>query len=313
MSEAQRAAAAIPRPYGVRNTNSVSNNISKGNEESCMKIVKLITIATLVTLITMPAFGRQITIASWKIDNLRREVGLRGGRQSDDIERLARYAAQLDADIIAFQGVECQTAAKHIFPSDLYNFYFPVTDHYEQAGFAVRDGISVNQTSSFSGLAAGGRSSRGTDITVTVDGQKIRMLSVDLHDGCRDDDIDSEFVYCKILKYQLGILKRWIHWQSVPFVIMGSFNRMFDFHDDNSWKEIDSEGILLRVTKGRKSECLYVRRDSQYIDHILFSKKASDWIVRDSFREIVYSEKGGYLNRVSSHCPISVVIDIPSP
>lgn len=285
-----------------------------------MKIGKLIPIALLVILITIPAYGRRITIASWKIDQLRM-MDNRGqnSRGRVDYKSLKRYAYELDADVIALQWIENTHAIERIFRRE-YDFYFRTQGNTKNAGFAVRRGITVNQSQSFyAGLGIKMWGIQGTDITVDVDGQEIRMLSVQLREGCWHDEIDPKKKACRILKQGMKSIKSWIdsrESEGIPFAIMGNFNRMFDLPGDKLWNEIDGgtkgNGDLSRITEGQKSNCWVEHISPKYLDHIILDKLTTGWVVRNSFKEIVYDERIDFLKKPSDHCPISVVIDIPS-
>ena len=55
---------------------------------------------------------------------------------------------------------------------------------------------------------------RGTDLTVTLDGQPLRLLSVHLKSFCHQDDLDNvsptDNTHCGKLKQQIPILEGWI-------------------------------------------------------------------------------------------------------
>lgn len=186
-------------------------------------------------------------------------------------------------------------------------------------GFAVRKWLTVTQNPDHQALNISGDQKYGTDITVEVEGQAVRMLSVHLQAGCWQDDINSLNDACVILKEQMRELERWIDQRAserVPFVIMGDFNRRFDVPADEFWPEIDdadpANADLSRVTQGLDSGCWVGHYPPQYIDHIVLDKQATGWIVPGSFQQIVYVEGDEFKQELSDHCPLSVVIDIPS-
>jgi hypothetical protein len=185
----------------------------------------------------------------------------------------------------------------------------------------VRRDITVKKSQGFYAFALGSYPGvHGTDITVDVDGQDVRMLSMYLRGGCWHDEIDPKKKACKIFRQGMGSLKSWIDSvasKGIPFLIMGNFNRMFDLPGDKLWDKIDDgtkgNGDLLRITEGQNSNCWVEHIFPKYLDHIVLDKLTTGWIVPNSFKEIVYDERIDFLEKPSDHCPISVAIDIPSP
>ena len=90
-----------------------------------------------------------IRIASWNLNLLHWRTGgalWRGAvaRSEDDYRILARYARDLDADVIAFQEVNGPRAAARVFPARDYALHFSgrYDSRYDDiyVGFAVRKG-----------------------------------------------------------------------------------------------------------------------------------------------------------------------------
>ena len=95
--------------------------------------------------------------------------------------------------------------------------------------------------------------------------------------------------------------------------MVGDFNRRFEAQGDTFWPEIDdhlpANADLLRVTEGRTSEC-WDREFPLYIDHIVMDKQSSEWLVTNSFKQVVYSEDVSFKRKLSDHCPIAVQLAV---
>ncbi len=118
---------------------------------------------------------------------------------------------------------------------------------------------------------------------------------------------------CQNLGRQAEILRDWIaarRREGIAFAILGDFNRRMA-RDDEFLAVLDEAAPLRRVTHGFSNPCQ--SRDGRarpFIDHILLGGPARDWVVRDSFRVLVYGERDQRMReRLSDHCPVSVRID----
>lgn len=264
-----------------------------------------------------------IEIATWNIQNLKID-----SRTTEQLRSLSDYANQLDADIIALQEVEGETVADDIFNPDEYQFFFSERNHPQRTGFAVRRGLQVVQNDDFVALSTAGSNRnnedlrRGTDITVTVDGQDIRLLSVHLKSGCFAQQLSTNNGNdCRKLKAQIPILESWIDDRAAsntPFIVLGDFNRRFDTAGDEFWPDIDdgmpTNADLSRVTEGLESGCWVGTFPPTFIDHIVLDSLTTEWLVEDSFEQVIFTEANTRENRnvLSDHCPISVELDVDS-
>ncbi len=265
-----------------------------------------------------PAEETPLKVATWNIEFLHAEDGQgRVERTQDDYERLAGYARQLDADIIALQEVDGAEAAQRVFSPADYNFFFSSRDHNQLTGFAVKKSLAASQNPDLAALGLEGRVRHGTDISVTHNNVDLRFLSIHLKSFCFDDPLDSASDDCQKLKQQIPILEDWIDAraaENIPFVILGDFNRRFDTPGDTFWPEID-DGVpanadLERITAGRTSQC-WAARYPQYIDHIVLDRLTSAWDEKDAFFQLVYSAADKkYEEVLSDHCPIGIVLDV---
>ena len=184
-----------------------------------------------------------LKIATWNIEHLR--AGDNQGdvrRTEEDYDRLAQYAHQLDADVIALQEVDGEAAAARVFSPDEYDFYFSNRTNPQRTGFAVRNTLDVTPNPDFMELGLDGSLRYGTDISINHNGQIIRLLSIHLKSFCFDNPLDTNDSDCRKLNEQVDILETWIDeraTEGTPFAILGDFNRRFDAPGDDFWPEID--------------------------------------------------------------------------
>jgi endonuclease/exonuclease/phosphatase family metal-dependent hydrolase len=280
------------------------------------KVTQLIMIQILIFLLSIPTFAKPIKIATWNIEHLR-DTNNEGPnkRKRVDYERLAIYAKQLDADIIALQEVEGPAAARRVFSPDKYDFYFSRRVDPMLTGFAVRKNFNVIQNEDYDDLNVTGGLRHGTYITVIIGDIEIRMLSVHLRSGCWEVPLSTDKEACNKLREQLAELETWIDARAAegePFILLGNFNRRFDILGDTFWSEIDdgepANADLSRVTKDKINEC-WNKIYPMFIDHIVLDRLASDWVFEDSFSQLVYTEGTELKKKLSDHCPLSSIID----
>ena len=282
-----------------------------------MKLLRPLLFCMLFLTNPWLSIAAPFTIATWNIEHLRKS-NLDGPnpRNDSDFERLKRYARKLDADIVALQEVEGPAAARRLFPSSMYNYFFTDQQSPMRTGFAVKKHINVLQNPDYKELKINDETFTGADLTVILDEKTtVRMLVVHLKSGCWGDPLNTDSSACRALSMQLGVLERWIDARAAegePFIVLGDFNRRFDSRADTFWPEID-DGIpaaadLFRITAGRIDRC-WGSRYPKFIDHIVLDDSASDWVVSGSFRQLVYAEGTRLKKKLSDHCPISIIID----
>jgi endonuclease/exonuclease/phosphatase family metal-dependent hydrolase len=280
----------------------------------------------LLALLALPAAAQEIKLASWNIAWLNtRPAGhpdlpprLRP-RSEADFARLRAYAERLAADVVALQEVDGPLAAARVFDQRAYDFHFPAETDIQRAGFAWRRELEVTRNPDLMGLdtAPTARRSlrRGADITVRrPGGPPLRLLSVHLGAGCSVSSVrQPDSFECQRLGQQAEVLAGWIaerRREGIAFAILGDFNRRMDRNDD-FLAMLNEAAPLLRVNQGFADPCW--ARDGgarPFIDHILLGGPARGWLVRDSFRVLVYAERDPALRDVlSDHCPISVRLD----
>ncbi|WP_159347679.1 endonuclease/exonuclease/phosphatase family protein [Roseomonas harenae] len=271
-------------------------------------------------LLATPAAAAELKLATWNLAWLTtRPAGDRDlprdlrTRSSDDLDRLRGYATRLAADVIALQEVDGPEAAALILDPAQWRFFFPDEQDVQRSGIAVRRSLPARQNPDLAALdlRAGARFSlrRGVDVTVGEGPSALRLLSLHLNAGCREpDDRGRE---CESIGRQAEIIAGWIEARreaGEAFAIAGDFNRRFD-RDPAILPALERAAPLTRATAGRSNPCWGGR---PFIDHILLGGRARDWMVPDSLRVLVYAERQPeWRNRLSDHCPISVMLDIP--
>jgi endonuclease/exonuclease/phosphatase family metal-dependent hydrolase len=186
-----------------------------------------------------------------------------------------------------------------------------------RTGFAVRQGLEVSRNPDLVELNVSGYLRHGTDITLTVGGTPIRLLSVHLKSGCWEGPLDTPLDACDKLKRQLLVLESWIDARAAegtPFVILGDFNRRFDAPGDEFWQEIDDgkprNANLRYVTRGETQLC-WDREYMLFIDHIVFDRLSARWIQPYTLEELVYQEPTTFKKQLSDHCPAAVNVRVP--
>lgn len=282
--------------------------------------------AALLLLLALPAAASELKIAAWNIAWLTTKPAGHPdlpsslpARSERDFARLRAYADRLAADVVAIQEIDGPLAAARVFDATRYEFHFPAENDTQRAGFAWRRGLNVTRNPDVSALdlVPNARRSlrRGADITVrSGEGAPIRLLSVHLDGGCAQGSIrrpDSRD--CQNLGRQAEILRDWIaerRREGIAFAILGDFNRRME-RNDEFLALLAEAAPLARPTEGFSNPCW--ARDGQargFVDHILLGGPARNWLVRDSFRVLVYADRDPALrNVISDHCPISVRID----
>jgi endonuclease/exonuclease/phosphatase family metal-dependent hydrolase len=288
-------------------------------------------ILAVLLLAALPCGATELRLATWNIawltlrppgdPDLPRSLVR---RSAADLDALARYARQLDADVVALQEVDGPGAAARIFDPATYAFFFAREEDVQRTGFAIRKTLQVTQNPDLDrlDLRAGARRSlrRGTDVTVQAGGARLRLLSIHLNAGCASGALDRPDRECETLHRQAEILAGWVaarQRERMPFAILGDFNRRLggSAQEDPLMRALAGPEIpLLRVTEGQSSPCWAGSRGGRpFIDHILLGGGAQGWWQRDSLRVLVFAERGEEMReRLSDHCPVSIRLRPPA-
>ena len=283
-------------------------------------IWKLLFLAWLV-IWSPGALAADLKVATWNIEWLTARPDGDPELPADvhpktpaDIAALRRYAALLDADVIALQEVDGPGIAAALFPPDQYRLFFSDDHVIQRVGFAVRNAIPAHRNPDITALDlypnAHFHLRSGVDLTLDLPGGPLRLLGVHLKTGCHFDRLAaSARPQCATLRGQIPILQQWIaqrRAEGVPFLLVGDFNRVMDDRDD-VLAALQSSGPLARITEGHDSPCW----GGHFIDHILAGGAARAWLDPASLRVLVYREPEAMKEHLSDHCPVSARFHMP--
>ncbi|MDR3533037.1 MAG: endonuclease/exonuclease/phosphatase family protein [Rhodopila sp.] len=272
----------------------------------------------LALLFPLPALSADLKIATWNLDWLTtRPAGDPGlpadvtPRSEDDFARLAQYAQELNADLIAIEEVDGFPAAAKVFPRDRYSIHMTRDHVVQRVGIVVRRGLRYDVNPDLTALSANHLRS-GADITLHLGTSDLRVLAVHLKKGCRNAPLPkAKGRACEELRDQVPPLTEWIaarRQEGVPFLILGDFNRWMDGRD-TFLADLRKSAPLVRATEGYSSPCW---GSENFIDHILAGGVAADWMRPDTLRVLTYREtERSWKDRLSDHCPVSVRFAVP--
>jgi 5'-nucleotidase (lipoprotein e(P4) family) len=251
-------------------------------------------------------------------------VAARLERSAEDFAALRRYAAQLDADVIALQEVDGPAAAALVFPG--HEFCFSTRSHVQKNGFAIRAGLPFRCESEYLPLSLGDSSRRGVVVTLFPDSRDaITLMSVHLKSGCAAGPLDApDRPACEVLARQVEPLEQWIDAQAAAgrrFAVLGDFNRRFRLERGPArnaagvlqqfWPEInDGEprgATLTDVTRGQPFVgCRPGDRYVEYIDTVLLGESLARDRLKGSFVRLPFEAEAAATRKLSDHCPVGV-------
>ncbi len=256
------------------------------------------------------AVGAELKLATWNLEWLTTsDRDLPADvlpKQPEDIDLLRRYAADLDADVIAVQEVDGPAVAARVFPPDQYSIHLSHDEVVQRVGIVVRRGIHYSVNPDLTALDIGRKLRSGVDITLRSQ-PPLRILAVHLKTGCFDERLNSRTRRaCAELREQMPPLLDWIRARradGMAFAILGDFNRHMDGRDQ-LWTALLQAAPLTRATEGHASPCW---GGEAFIDHMVLGGAARDWLQPDTLRVLTYRETAvEWKQRLSDHCPVSV-------
>jgi endonuclease/exonuclease/phosphatase family metal-dependent hydrolase len=234
-------------------------------------------------------------------------------RDSADLSRLAAYARELNADIVAFQEVENEAIAARIFRG--YRICMADGPGVQHVGFAVHPGLEHHCGPMVDSLALEGRSRKAMSMQLIPGrGDPIELLAVHLKSGCSRDPLDSDSAACRILRQQAAALGQWIAEHSATggnFVVLGDFNRVPpEAAEDEFWLQLQTGPFEMLATKLEFSNCVAGQPFSAFIDHMLLGSSVADRVVENGARQVGYRSNDAVRYRLSDHCPVRVSLSL---
>ncbi len=272
----------------------------------------------LALLLPVPTLAADLKVATWNLDWLTtRPAGDRSlprdvvPRADADFARLAHYAGELNADVIAIEEVDGFSAASKVFPRDKYSIHMTRDHVVQRVGIVVRRGLHYDMNPDLTALS-GKHLRSGADITLHVGGADLRILAVHLKKGCREVPLPKiRSRVCDELRDQIPPLTEWIaarRAEGIPFLVLGDFNRWMP-RDDTFLAELRKAAPLASATEAHSSPCW---GSENFIDHILAGGAAAHWMRPDTLRVLTYQETDpAWKDRLSDHCPVSVKFAVP--
>jgi len=235
------------------------------------------------------------------------DVAHRLERSSRDFAALARYARELNADVIALQEVDGAEAARLVFPG--YEFCFSGSRHLQNTGFAVRAGLPKRCGPDFVPLSLDDTLRRGAELILFPgQAQEIHLLGIHLKSGCSDKSLTTGGKTCATLARQLPILEDWIDAQARAhhrFAVLGDFNRELL----RAAPQLGPD--LVNVADGQPfRNCVPGQAHSAFIDHIVLGPTLGGALVPGSFERVTFSAADARHARLSDHCPFAVRLAI---
>lgn len=244
-------------------------------------------------------------------------------RSRADFNALARYAQQLDADVIAVQEVDGVAAARLVFRD--HEFCFTARNAVQNNGFAIRRGLPYRCNDDVRDLSLRDTVRRGAWLTLYPDTPRaIHLLSVHLKSGCARKPLDMADRACSTLRQQLAPLEAWIDARAAAnqaFAVLGDFNRDLQREPPalatdpgatpGLWAAIDDAdppGADLQNTADgeRFVNCSPQQAFGGYIDYIILGNMLAQRQVPGSFERVTYAALDAARRNLSDHCPVAI-------
>ena len=247
------------------------------------------------------------------------DVAANHERSATDIAGLARYARELDADVIAVQEVDGANAARQIFPR--HEFCFTGGPAVQNTGFAIRRGLPFRCGADLAALALGGSVRRGATLVLFPGTpRELHLLAVHLKSGCARGQLDAREYSCERLARQGPALRDWLRHEArsgTRFAVLGDFNR--DLLAEGAagdagnasglWAQLQeaASGLLSNTAWHQPyRNCRIGQPHRGYIDYILLGGALRSRLVAGSFQRLTYSAGDAWRLKLSDHCPVAV-------
>lgn len=253
------------------------------------------------------------------------DVAAELSRSNEDIAAMRRHARRLDADVVALQEVDGETAARLVFPG--YEFCFSGRVAVQNNGFAIRRGLPFACGPELSALSLNDDVRRGVEVRLYPGTpREMRLLSVHLKSGCSRDPLNSTRPNCIQLAAQVPVLESWIDAQAAehkPFALLGDFNR--DLRREPAlaslWADIDdgdpADADLVNTAEGQEFQnCMASQTFGGYIDYIILNRQMARGLVANSFGRELFRPRDALRRKLSDHCPVFIrlrVADATAP
>ncbi len=245
-------------------------------------------------------------------------------RSATDVAAMARYARQLDADVIALQEVDGANAARQIFPH--HEFCFTGGPAVQNTGFAIRRGLPFRCGTDLSALALGDTVRRGaTLILYPGTRRELHLLAVHLKSGCAHARLDTREHSCERLALQGPVLHGWVAAEAQAgdrYAVLGDFNRdllaesrAMSNHAPSAgvWSQLQEADadLLFNTAQGQPfRNCHVGQPHTGYIDYILLGNTLRNSLVASSFERLTYSASDAWRLKLSDHCPVAIKLSL---
>jgi endonuclease/exonuclease/phosphatase family metal-dependent hydrolase len=240
-------------------------------------------------------------------------------RSHEDIAALRKYAALLDADVVALQEVDGVDAARLVFPD--YEFCFSGRIAVQNNGFAIRRGLPFSCGADLATLSLADDVRRGVELVLfPATSRELRLLSIHLKSGCGRDALDATRTNCVELRRQVPFLEGWIDAQAAghkAFAVLGDFNRDLQHEPAglSLWGELDDAdppgADLVNTAEGQIfKNCMPSQTFSGFIDYIVLGRDMARGLVPGSFGREIYRPKDAMRRKLSDHCPVFIRLTV---
>jgi endonuclease/exonuclease/phosphatase family metal-dependent hydrolase len=249
-------------------------------------------------------------------------------RAASDFAALERYARRLDADVIALQEVDGESAARLVFRE--HEFCFTGSRGLQNNGFAIRKGLPFRCGPDLRAIAERDNLRRGAELALFPgEPHEIRLLGLHLKSGCPRAPLTGSET-CRRLARQVPPLVGWIEAQVAAgrrFVVVGDFNRELLREGPEATTEAgtlrylwpalatgpDGRPRLVNTAAGERFvNCAPGQAFKGYIDYVLLGGPLKQEVVPGSFERLTYSAADASRRKLSDHCPVAITVRLPS-